>query len=134
MGESGHHTIRQEREPAGEDIREVAPGVLRLQLPIDLPGLGHVNCYAIGDRRGYAIVDPGLPGINAWRSLRRRLRAAGISVSDIHTILVTHTHPDHSGAAGRLAKAAGADLVTHSAFQPWWAPRALDPCDAIHDV
>ncbi len=60
--------------------------------------------------RGYAVVDPGLPGVKAWRSLQRRLRAAGISVGSIHTILVTHTHPDHSGAAGRLAKAPGAEV------------------------
>jgi glyoxylase-like metal-dependent hydrolase (beta-lactamase superfamily II) len=134
MGDHAHHAVRQEREPAGEDIVEVAPGVMRLQLPISMPGLGHVNCYAIADRRGYAVVDPGLPGVQAWRSLRRRLRAAGIGMGSIHTILVTHTHPDHSGGAGRLAKASGADLVTHSAFQPWWAPRALDPCDSVHDV
>jgi glyoxylase-like metal-dependent hydrolase (beta-lactamase superfamily II) len=132
--EPGSHPVRQERQPAGEDIREVSPGVLRLQLPIDMPGLGHVNCYAIGDRRGYAVVDPGLPGPTSWRALRRRLRSAGIRVADIHTVLVTHTHPDHSGAAGRLTKASGAELVTHSAFRPWWAPRSIDLCDQIHDV
>jgi len=128
------HPVRQEREPARPEVTEVATGVLRLQLPIDMPGLGHVNCYAVADRRGCTVVDPGLPGLRAWRALQQRLAAAGVRVRDIHTVIVTHTHPDHSGTAGRLAKAAGAELVTHSAFRPWWAPQALDPCDEVHDV
>jgi hypothetical protein len=53
---------KQEQEPAGEAVTEVAPGVLRAQLPIDMPGLGHVNCYVLEDERGAAIVDPGLAG------------------------------------------------------------------------
>jgi hypothetical protein len=38
--------MRQEAEPATDEVTEVAPGVLRMQLPIDMPGLGHVNTYA----------------------------------------------------------------------------------------
>ena len=53
---------RQEQEPATADVTEVAAGVLRSQLPIDMPGLGHVNCYLLEDERGVALVDPGLPG------------------------------------------------------------------------
>ena len=53
---------RQEQEPARPEITELPGGVLRMELPIRLPGLGHVNCYAIPDDRGAAIVDPGLPG------------------------------------------------------------------------
>ena len=34
---------RQEQEPATTDITEVAPGILRSQLPIMLPGLGHCS-------------------------------------------------------------------------------------------
>ena len=30
---------KQEQEPASEEITELAPGVLRTQLPVDLPGL-----------------------------------------------------------------------------------------------
>ena len=47
----------------------MAPGILRSQLPISLPGLGHVNCYFLEDERGVAIVDPGLPGPQSWRAL-----------------------------------------------------------------
>ena len=44
--------MRQEQEEASSEVLEVADGVLRLQLPINVPGLRHVNCYAIVDRDG----------------------------------------------------------------------------------
>lgn len=110
---------KQEQEPASEEITEVAPGVLRMQLPIWMPGLGHVNMYGLVDDRGLTVVDPGLPGPKSWRSLKERLKAAGFGVKDIHTVVVTHSHPDHFGGAGRIKKEAGAELITHKAFTTW---------------
>ena len=43
---------KQEQEEASDEIPEAAPGILRLQLPIDFVGLGHVNCYALAARPG----------------------------------------------------------------------------------
>ncbi len=40
-------------------------------------------------------------------------------MSDIHSVIVTHSHPDHFGAAGRVAKEADAELITHAAFTTW---------------
>ena len=60
---------KQEQEPASEEVTEVADGVLRMQLPISLPGLGHVNCYALVDGNGVALVDPGLPGPESGSAL-----------------------------------------------------------------
>ena len=110
---------RQEQEEASEEVTEVAPGVLRMQLPIWMPGLGHVNMYGLVDDRGLAVVDPGLPGPQSWKALKARLKTAGYRVKDIHTVLVTHSHPDHFGGAGRIAREAGAELVTHHAFSTW---------------
>ncbi len=110
---------KSEQDPASEDIVEVAPNVLRMQLPIWMPGLGHVNMYGLVDDRGIAVVDPGLPGPESWRALKSRLRAAGFSTKHVHTVLVTHSHPDHFGGAGRLARESGARLVTHHAFSTW---------------
>src|SRR5262245_66682073 len=92
---------RQEQEPASDELTEVAPGVLRCQLPIDMPGLGHVNCYVLEDERGAAIVDPGLPGRRSFTALRRRLAAAGIPMRRGHTGRVTHSHPRPLPGAGR---------------------------------
>lgn len=110
---------KQEQDPASEAVTEVAPGVIRMQLPIWMPGLGHVNTYGLLDDRGLAVVDPGLPGPKSWRALKSRLKTAGYTVGDIHTVIVTHSHPDHFGGAGRIKREAGADLIAHKAFTTW---------------
>jgi glyoxylase-like metal-dependent hydrolase (beta-lactamase superfamily II) len=50
----------------------------------------------------YAIVDPG-PG-STLDSLRKELRAHGLSVSGLGAILLTHIHLDHAGATGALVR------------------------------
>ena len=113
---------KQEQESASEAVTEVAPGVLRAQLPIDMPGLGHVNCYVLEDERGAAIVDPGLAGSASRGALKSRLAAAGIPIRRVHTVIVTHSHPDHFGAAGWVRHETGADIVTHRRFRLMWDP------------
>ncbi len=116
--------IREEQRPAKEGIDEVAPGILRLQLPISFPGLGHVNCYIMEDARGIALVDPGLPGIRTWRQLKKSLKSIGIPITRVHTVVVTHSHPDHFGQVGRLKKAAGAEIISHRNFRTFLDPEA----------
>jgi glyoxylase-like metal-dependent hydrolase (beta-lactamase superfamily II) len=131
---------RQEQETASSEVVEVAPDILRLQLPISLPGLGHVNTYALCDDRGLAVVDPGLPGKASWDALVTRLETAGYRVGDVHTVIVTHSHPDHFGGAGILRHRVGAEVVTHRAFRTWLDPDEGDDAgtdeidhDAAHD-
>jgi glyoxylase-like metal-dependent hydrolase (beta-lactamase superfamily II) len=50
----------------------------------------------------YAIVDPG-PG-STLDSLRKELRARGLSASGLVAILLTHIHLDHAGATGALVR------------------------------
>jgi glyoxylase-like metal-dependent hydrolase (beta-lactamase superfamily II) len=85
-----------------------------------MPGLGHVNCYALEDERGVALVDPGLPGPKSWKALKARLASAGIPLQRVHTVVVTHSHIDHFGGAKQLRKQTGAEIVTHARFQHWW--------------
>ncbi|HVT77818.1 MAG TPA: MBL fold metallo-hydrolase [Acidimicrobiales bacterium] len=112
--------LKQEQEPARDEVVEVAPGILRMQLPINFTGLGHVNMYGLVDDRGIAVVDPGLPEGASWDAIGARLAAAGFGIGRVHTVVVTHSHPDHFGGAGRLAEEAGARIVTHDDFLiPW---------------
>ena len=108
---------RQEQESARDEVTEVAPGVLRMELPIRMPGLGHVNCYALLDGDGAALVDPGLPGPGTWRALQDRLRRADLRVRDVHSVIVTHSHPDHFGGASRFARESGARVIAHHLFE-----------------
>ncbi|MFP6606791.1 MAG: MBL fold metallo-hydrolase, partial [Myxococcota bacterium] len=81
---------KQEQEPARSEVTELAPNVLRMELPIFMPGLGHVNCYALLDGDGAAVVDPGMPGPDSWSALKKRLKQAGLGGKDVHTVIVTH--------------------------------------------
>jgi glyoxylase-like metal-dependent hydrolase (beta-lactamase superfamily II) len=110
---------KQEQEEASPEITEVARGILRLQLPTNFTGLGHVNTYAIEDGRGVTLVDPGLPSQESWDALLDRLKAAGIPLARVHTAYVTHSHPDHFGGAHRLVEAAGSDVLTSTMFRRW---------------
>jgi glyoxylase-like metal-dependent hydrolase (beta-lactamase superfamily II) len=108
---------RQERLPARDEVDEVAPGVLRVQVPIFLTGLGHVNCYVLEDGRGVTLVDPGLPDPLSNADLVAKLAGAGIPARRIHTVVVTHSHPDHFGGAGRLKVEHGCGVVAHRDFR-----------------
>lgn len=118
--EEARRPRKQEQEPASTEITEVAPGVLRMQIPINFTGLGHVNSFALLDDRGATVVDAGLPGSETWSAIRQRLADAGLGVRKVHTVVVTHSHPDHFGSAGRLAHAAGAELVAERRFHTWF--------------
>lgn len=112
--------VREERQPPQDEAVEVSPGVIRVQLPISIPGLGHVNCYAMPDKEGITLVDPGLPGPKSWRELTKRLKAADLPVKRVHTVVITHSHPDHFGQAGRLHQDYGARVVTHRNFRTYF--------------
>jgi glyoxylase-like metal-dependent hydrolase (beta-lactamase superfamily II) len=51
---------------------------------------------------GVALLDPG-PS-TTLPTLRRELAEAGLAVGDITTVLLTHIHLDHAGAAGVLLR------------------------------
>src|SRR5262245_27734597 len=53
-------------------------------------------------RSDVAIVDPG--PTTSLTGLMRGLEAAGLTLQDVTTILVTHIHLDHSGGVGLLVR------------------------------
>lgn len=123
---------RQEQEEASSEVTEVAKDVLRMQLPIRMPGLGHVNCYALIDGEGAAVVDPGLPTPGSFSALKDRLKQAGLRVKDIHTVLVTHSHADHFGGTSRIVAESGARVVAHRAFS--FGGASSDPEVSVDDL
>ncbi len=86
-------------------IEQLAPGVRRLIAPNPgmMTGPG-TNTYLVGEKT-IAVIDPG-PQIQSHIAAIQSLAAA-----EIHWVLVTHTHRDHSPAAWQLAKETGAELL-----------------------
>lgn len=65
--------------PPGGEVREVAPGLLWLRIPLPFR-LDHVNVYLIADDTGWAIVDTGIADDAArgtWDALLAGPLAAG---------------------------------------------------------
>ncbi len=114
---------KQEQEPATDQIDELAPGVYRMQLPLNMPGLGHVNCYVLEDSRGVAVVDPGMPDDDSWTALLSRLDTLGVPARRVHTAISTHSHIDHFGGYARFRDEFGTELLTHESFRGMY-PRA----------
>ena len=80
---------------------------------IDLHFLGQASAiaaFAIPDARGYALVECG--PFSTHESLIAGLRAKSIDPDDVHTLLLTHIHFDHAGAAWWWARK-GAQVYVH---------------------
>jgi glyoxylase-like metal-dependent hydrolase (beta-lactamase superfamily II) len=122
--------VKSEQLQATDEIVEVAPGVLRTQLPANITGLGHVNMYVLEDERGVAVVDPGMPTKESWTAVRARLGEIGVPLKRVHSVIVTHSHPDHYGGAGRLREESGADIITHRLFRTFYDPTEPPDVDA----
>ncbi len=79
----------------------LAPGLSYFDLDfMQLPRI--IATAVVHGAGGVALIDPG-PSSTLPR-LRSTLAAAGISMQDVTTVLLTHIHLDHAGATGTLVK------------------------------
>lgn len=87
--------------------------VLPITLPTPFP-VGPVNVYLIAEEP-VTLIDTGPKTREARDGLREGLRRAGLLVSDIRRIVLTHTHEDHSGLARTLLEEAkDAEIFVHA--------------------
>ena len=72
---------------------------------LDERWVGQPRCIATAllESDGHrALVDPG-PG-STLETLHQELNTRGLSVNDVHALLLTHIHLDHAGASGALVR------------------------------
>lgn len=100
-------------EPLAPLVDELPAGVLHAALPTPF-AVGPVNCYLLADTP-VTIVDPGMITHESLALVDQLLATAGLAVADIDQVVVTHGHPDHFGAAARLAREGGARILTGAA-------------------
>ena len=90
-------------------MREVVDGVI--EIPI-----GYVNAFAVVVDDGVVLVDTGLP--QRADKIERAIEDAHRRIGEVHTILLTHWHPDHVGNVAELRRRTGARIVAHAIDAP----------------
>ncbi len=86
-----------------------SPGLLLAELPLPFP-VGPVNCWILVDKP-VTVIDPGMLFDDSSDRIEAALAEAGLTVSAVEQIVVTHAHPDHFGAAAWLSDVADAPIV-----------------------
>ena len=99
------------REPPPRALTRLSPLVRRLVAPNASPFTFNGTCTYIVGNGAVAVVDPG-PEDDAH--LEALLAATAGEI--VETILITHTHRDHSPGAKKLAAATGARVVGAAPF------------------
>ena len=78
---------------------EVVQGIHRVD------GTRGGNVYLLVDSDSLTLVDAALP-FNAGK-IRRYIESIGRTVSDVRQVVLTHSHPDHTGSIRRLVRRFG---------------------------
>ncbi len=86
--------------PADGTGLRISDEIIWLRLPLPF-ALDHVNLWLLQDNDAQLLIDCGLNS-QRMRDLWPQLLAEFASTSPIRSVLVTHYHPDHMGAAGWL--------------------------------
>jgi glyoxylase-like metal-dependent hydrolase (beta-lactamase superfamily II) len=92
------------------NLEQINENLYKLMIPIPVP-LKSVNVYLVKGIDGWSIIDTGFHDSDTETLWIQTFKYLGIEWSDVKTIVVTHYHPDHYGAAGWLQKMTGAKVI-----------------------
>ncbi len=101
---------------------QISPAIHALRLPFKVPiapGITldrFVYVYLIYGET-ITLIDTGLSGCE--RQIFDYIRSTGRDPSEIALIILTHSHPDHIGAARAIQQATGCSIVAHPAERTW---------------
>lgn len=71
------------------------------------------NVYVITDDRGFSLIDLGCGGAGCVDRIRRGLAQLDLSLHSLHTVLLSHAHPDHMGASEMLLRECMPTVMIH---------------------
>jgi glyoxylase-like metal-dependent hydrolase (beta-lactamase superfamily II) len=96
--------------PKGDAPEQLEDGLWRIPVPLPF-ALRSANVYLLREGpHDWTMVDAAL-GLSAdERALRAGMEQAGVAMSDITALILTHAHPDHIGLSGKIAQESGAPV------------------------
>ena len=102
--------VSRARLPPERTVDRFDEGIVRCEIPTPYM-MGATNCWLVIGGEDVLCIDPGADPAAAANEIGAALYPFGRTVQDIETILVTHTHPDHCGAAAGVAALADAAVA-----------------------
>jgi glyoxylase-like metal-dependent hydrolase (beta-lactamase superfamily II) len=81
------------------------------------------NVLLIRDKEGAILVDAGCGKEEAYSRLKAFIETQGFKAADVHTVVLTHAHPDHMGAMRYLLQEISPRVFLH----PVEIPLAAEP-------
>jgi glyoxylase-like metal-dependent hydrolase (beta-lactamase superfamily II) len=122
--DDGANLFGDGRRPPTREVTRVSPRVRRLIAPNASAFTFNGTCTYIVGEGSVAVIDPG-----PAEQIHLAAILAAVAGERVETILVTHTHRDHSALAGDLREATGAQVVGPPRFEP----RGESQLDSSHD-
>jgi glyoxylase-like metal-dependent hydrolase (beta-lactamase superfamily II) len=86
-----------------ERVSEIAPGILRIVIPLPIPDVGSMNSYVVVDKDRNLIVDPGMAHPASSEAMEKAIGDLGLDMERTD-FFITHHHLDHFGAVSRLLR------------------------------
>jgi len=100
----------------------MAPTIHSLTLPFQVPiapgkALDRFVNVFIVEGEDLTLVDSGVKG--SEKAIFKKVRAIGRRPQEISRLVLTHSHPDHIGAAPEVVAATGCQVLAHPAEKEW---------------
>ena len=86
-------------------VKTIVPGIHQISL-------GFVNVFLLDGNDGVTLIDTGIPGSD--RKILAAIEQLGKHIQDVHSIVITHLHADHTGSLFALKDATGAEVYAHA--------------------
>jgi len=62
------------------------------------------NVFAIRDDEGFILIEVGCGNKRAIKKLYKKFNDLNLNLKDVHTVVISHSHPDHMGAISTIFK------------------------------
>lgn len=93
--------------------RSLGNGIHLVPAPLPFKSPEWVNAYAVEANEGLVLIDCGTDWQPGREALRKGFDELGLDESAVHTLIVSHLHPDHVGMSARLVREWGCRFVMH---------------------